>query len=258
MRSVVFGVMMTMLLVGIAPGGAFAAVVDTFHFWGHSHPTETKTFTSDVSGAELTVEAFQVQKKKVWENNSGHWTYSFEKILDDAYVTQVGWGIGVADYDDWNPLIDAKGPVDYLVLNLPNASWKPVSIKFAHLNPFYEDYLIYGSNLLDTTSYATFVNSLTLLQDSSLLSPTEKNPLFFADDVGTFQHIIVAAMGMDYGTSSNCGHHHYKKHKCGHYHNYDDFLVKKFQGTVVPVPPALPLLATGLIALGLVRRRKAS
>jgi len=243
-----------MVALGLS-GNALALTIDTFHFWGHSHPSESKTFVSDVTQAELTVNAFQVQKQKVWDNSNGYWTYSYENVLDAAYVTQPGWGIGVGDYDDWNPDIDSKGPVDYLVLNLPSAAWKPISIKFSHLNTYYEDYLIYGSNFLDTSSYATFIDSLTLLEDSTQY-PTAENPLFFDDDVGTFQHIIVAAATSANSYSYKCGHgYKHKKKKCGHHYHYDDFLLKKFQGAVVPVPPALPLLATGLIAIGLLRRR---
>ncbi len=254
MRRAVLGVTAAVIVALGASGSALATTVETFHFWGHSYPSGTKTFTSDITGSELTVNAFQIQKQKVWDHSNGYWTYNYENVLDAAFVTQPGWGIGVADYDDWNPKVDAKGPVDYLVLNLPNASWQPVSIKFSYLNTYYEDYLIYGSNMLDTSSYGSFLASLTLLEDSTQY-PTAANPLFFDANVGTFQHIIIAAATSANSYSYKCKHgYHYKK--CYKHYNYDDFLVKKFQGTVVPVPPALPLLATGLIALGVLRQRR--
>ena len=268
--------------------------VETFHFSGYSKPSATKTFTSD-NGSDLVVSALQIQKKKVWTKTGWSWSYDYEKVVDQAFVTQPGWGVGVADYDDWNMLIDDEGPADFIVLTLPDDTWQPVSLKLvgfddddhdryghkhksgykkshhSYWHKDHDDYLdvdefvIYGANTLDTSSYGALMGSLTMLTESEDDNP---NPFFFGDDVGTFKHIIVSATGFDYEDDDDAKYskskykHKKYKHKKHKYYDDDDFdyegfLVKKFQGTVVPVPPALPLMATGLVALALLRRRRA-
>lgn len=174
-------------------------------------------------------------------------TSIFGNSLSSRSVTQTSTGLGVSGLFSNQLSTFGLGflgaAAEFIVLELPSDDWSPVSVSFGEFNPFIDDYLIFGSNGFDlstTAGVAAAASSFDLLADSAGDTPPVANP--FSDFTGSqYKNIIIAASILDpdliplfVGNS---------------------FTVASFTG-VVPLPAALPLLATGLAVFGIVSLRR--
>ena len=242
----------------VLSSNVFAATTttETFSFTGGLSPdTVTKSFTSD-HGSDLTVTSFSERGSNRFHGN----------------VSQNGNGLGVDYHDglfcfffcvptegrDASALDDIVGK-DYLVLDFGNPVWRPVSLTFSEFTPFF-DYEIYATNSLDTSGTTGFFDSISGLNpifDSTVDAGGEfaANPFFFDPFEAPVAYIIISASSTEEFITGFFGG------TLPALDNQDAFRVAGFQGVQVPVPAALPLLATAMGGLGIAswwRRRKAT
>lgn len=157
-------------------------------------------------------------------------------LFAKADVHRNGNGFGVKNSRFDSNQIDNFGGLDYLVLDLNVSNWIPESALFSNFNGS-DDYQIFGFDGemdldTDASDFAANLSSFTLL-----LSDDENPAIFNTND--TFRYIVFS------GTP-------------GFLQFNDNYRVASFTGTIVPLPAALPLLATGLAGFGLLswRRRR--
>jgi len=147
---------------------------------------------------------------------------------------------------------DTNFSTDLLVLELDSNAWTPESISFGLLNPSFDDYAIYGydaggvSGALSSASAVLAASTAFVeLENSFDQGNPVNNPYEFEDGVGTFQYLIVSAISTDPNDINQ--------------NDFNAFSVTGFSGTTaVPLPAALPLLASAFAGFGIVswRRRR--
>lgn len=218
----------------VATAFSAQAATSTFDF------TDSDPFTSDDSNV-MNVYAYR---------------YTASDILGDSLtarsVTQTSTGLGVGGLG--SSQISAIGlsffgfnigsAAEFLVLELPTEDWSPVSVSFGKFNPYVDDYVIFGSNGFDlstTAGVAAAASSFDLLADSTGQAPPVDNP-FTGFGSETYKNIIIGAAVLDPDLIP--------------FFVGNSFTVSSFTGTVVPLPAALPLLATALAGFGLVSLRR--
>lgn len=170
--------------------------------------------------------------------------------FSNATVTQSGFGLGIGGGLSGS-FVDGAGSIfgaysEFLVLEMPSLAWQPEQLVLSlPLGGLLGDYTVFGSNgdLSDLAGFTSAVgtSNYDVLYASTLSGVV--NPLNFSD-AGEYANIVIAASVLDPDGLPLV--------------SLNKFGVAGFTGStnVVPLPAALPLLATGLALFGLVRTRR--
>lgn len=230
------------VFVGI--GSANAATVETvFDFTAPSDSAATSGSSLDftVDGATLTVRSYR------WDSGLFHLSPSFgNATVTQSSSTGLGIGGGLS-----SSFIDGAGSFfgsysEFLVLQMPTVDWQPEQLVFSlPLGGLLGDYTVFGSNA-DLSTLGGFTSAVSATDYDVLYASAFSgvvNPLDFTD-AGEYANIVIAASVLDPDGFPLV--------------SLNKFGVEGFTGstTVVPVPAALPLLATALVFFGAVRIRR--
>lgn len=225
-------------------GTAHAARVNTvFDFTVASDSAATSGSSLDftVGGDTLTVRGYR------WDSGLFFSSPSFSGATV-AQSASAGLGVGGGFS---NSFVDGSGSIfgahtEFLALQLPTGDWQPERLVFSlPLGSLLGDYTIFGTNA-DISTLAGFAAAATATNYDVLYASTlsgVSNPLDLID-AGEYANIVIAASVLDPDGIPLV--------------SLNKFGVKSFTGSVevVPVPAALPLLATALALIGLVRGRR--
>lgn len=226
----------------ICTSAAQAARVETvFDFTAASDSSATGGTSLDytVGGDTLTVRSYRFKQRL------------FSTGFEDATVSQsssVGLGVGGGLSDsfvDGGSIVFASH-TEFLVLQMPTLAWQPEEIVFSlPLGSLLGDYTVFGTNA-DISTLSGFATAASTSDYDVLYASTLSgvaNPLEFTN-AGEYANIVIAAAVLDDDGLPLV--------------SLNKFGVKSFTGStsVVPVPAALPLLATALAFFGFVRARR--
>jgi len=235
-----FSYILAVLGFCICTTAAQAARVETeFNFMASSDNSATSGSSLEytVGGDTLTVRAYRFKQ------------VLFSTGFEDATVSQSSsFGLGVGDglsdsFVDGGSIFFASH-TEFLVLEMPTIEWQPEEFVFSlPLGSLLGDYTVFGTDA-DLSTLSGFATAASTSDYDVLYASTLSgvaNPLEFTN-AGEYANIVIAAAVLD-----NDGLPLVSLNKFG---------VKSFTGSVVPLPAALPLLATALALFGFVRSRR--